>query len=92
MLYLISYDLKSADKNYDGLHKAIKGLGSKWWHYLDSTWFVVTNVSLAQSSEILRKEMDGNDLLLIIDVTDYNEVNGWLPSKAWEWLRNNRQG
>lgn len=92
MLYLISYDLKSADKNYDSLHKAIKGLGSKWWHYLDSTWFVVTNISLAQSSEILRKEMDGNDLLLIIDVADYKEVNGWLPSKAWEWLRNNRQG
>lgn len=92
MLYLVSYDLKSADKNYDGLHNAIKGLGRKWWHYLDSTWFVVTDSSINQCSEILRREIDGNDLLLILDVTNYTEANGWLPSKAWEWLTNNKQG
>lgn len=92
MLYLISYDLKSADRNYDGLYKAIKGLGRKWWHYLDSTWFIVTDSSINQCSEILRKEIDGNDLLLILDVTNYPEANGWLPSKAWEWLTDNKQG
>lgn len=92
MLYLISYDLKSADKNYNGLYNAIKGLGSKWWHYLDSTWFVVTNNTIDQSSEILRREIDNNDSILILDVTGYNAANGWLPSKAWEWLTNNKQG
>lgn len=92
MLYLVSYDLKSADKNYDSLYKAIKGLGSKWWHYLDSTWFVVSNYTIDQCSDILRREIDGNDSIIILDVTNYNATDGWLPSKAWEWLRTNKQG
>jgi hypothetical protein len=83
MVYLITYDLNKSGQNYDGLYDAIKKIG-KWWHYLDSTWLVETNMTSGQISEILLKEIDKNDRLLIIRVAA--DHAGWLTQKAWDWL------
>lgn len=84
-VYAICYDLNSPGQDYKPLHDAIKRVGSGWWRYLDSTWLVCTDMSARQISDILRAEMGGNDGLLVIRVTE--EYAGWLPQKAWDWLR-----
>ena len=83
--YAICYDLKSPGKDYGQLHEAIKVLGNAWWHYLDSTWLIRTNMSASQIRDRLRPMIDANDNLLVIEVT--GEFSGWLPQKAGDWLR-----
>lgn len=83
-VYLISYDLNKPGQDYSSLYEAIKNLGA-WWHYLDSTWLVDTSLTSSQISNHLNSIIDKNDCLLIIRVT--NDYAGWLPEKAWAWLR-----
>ena len=82
--YLITYDLKNKIHNYDSLHLAIKGLGA-WWHYLDSTWIIKTNMNSAQIWNILASHITTMDHMLIIKIDSYDKY-GWLPQDAWNWL------
>lgn len=83
MILLISYDLNRPGQNYDGLYKEIKKAGT-WWHHLDSTWIIDTNLSPDDWQSRLQKHLDDNDHLLVIEVCD--NYQGWLPDKAWKWL------
>ena len=83
-VYLIGYDLNKQDKDYEGLYEAIKSYGT-WWHHLDSTWMIDTKHDVDSIFKKLKPHIDDNDYLLIIQVKD--NYSGWLPKKAWEWLR-----
>lgn len=83
MIYAISYDLNQPGQNYDELHEAIKSCGP-WWHYLDSTWLVDTNLTAQAVWNKLSPHTDKNDNILIIGVS--RDYAGWLPPKAWEWI------
>ncbi len=85
MIYSIHYDLKKPGQNYDALHEAIKNCGA-WWHYLDSTWLVDTNLNANGIWNNLSPHIDKNDFFLVIGVT--NDYQGWLPKDAWDWINN----
>lgn len=84
MILLISYDLNKPGQNYSALYEEIKSYGT-WWHHLDSTWLIETNETPTQCAEKIRKHLDANDNLLIIEVC--KNYQGWLPEKGWEWIR-----
>lgn len=84
--FSINYDLSKPGRNYSGLYEAIKSFGS-WWHYLDSTWIVITNERPQQIWDRLENHIDENDSLLVIEVMD--NVQGWLPKDAWDWIHEN---
>ncbi len=84
--YCITYDLKVPSRNYSGLYEAMKAIG-KWWHYLDSTWIVVSEESSQGIWNRLYNHIDKNDYLLIIEVK--GNPHGWLPKDAWDWIREN---
>jgi len=84
MIYAINYDLKKPGQRYKRLHEAIKQCGVSWWHYLESTWLVDTNLSADQIWARLEPHLDKNDSALVIRVT--NDCQGWLPEKAWQWI------
>jgi hypothetical protein len=84
MILLISYDLKVPGRDYEGLYETIKTAGA-WWHYLESTWLVKTDEDVDTWNEKLLKNMDDNDRLFIVDITNQKN-NGWLPQKAWDWI------
>jgi len=84
LVLLITYDLRVPGKNYTGLYDEIKKAGM-WWHHLDSTWLIKTNLTPSQWYNQLNKYIDKNDGLLIIQVT--SNYQGWLPEKAWNWIR-----
>lgn len=83
MVYLITYDLNKAGKNYDGLYKAIRAFGNPW-HYLDSTWLIETKYSATQVYNQLAKEVDKDDYLFVVKVSQ--DYQGWLVQAAWDWL------
>ena len=84
MVLLISYDLNKPGQDYSSLYDELKSYGT-WWHHLDSTWLIQTNETPSQCSDRLKKHMDDNDNLLVIEVC--KNYQGWLPEKAWDWLR-----
>jgi hypothetical protein len=88
-VYLISYDLNKSDKNYDGVYTAIKESsinGSTWWHYLDSTWIIKSNLTVNQVSSQIQTQIDANDSFIVIEVI--NNKQGWLSKEAWDYLNN----
>lgn len=85
MIYLITYDLKKPGRDYNSLHETIKSAKS-WWHYLESTWLIHTNLSVEDWSDKIRNVIDTNDLFLIVDITKQPR-QGWLIKKAWSWIR-----
>lgn len=94
MIYQISYDLKNKSKDYIPLFKKIQSLGN-WWHYLDSTWLVqptgiYSGYTPVQMNQYIRDVIDSDDFILITRV-DLNESDGWLPQKAWDWIREHNQ-
>lgn len=52
-------------------------------------WMVkVNDFTFAQSIyETLRPQIDENDLLFIVDITNQNR-QGWLSKAVWTWLNN----
>jgi len=53
---------------------------------LDSTWLVSTSLSPRQAWDKLAAVVDKNDHILIVNTTG-DTYGGWLPQKAWDWLR-----
>ena len=86
MILLISYDLNNPKRDYRGLYKEIKKADT-WWHHLDSTWIIRTNQNPETWQNRLRRHLDRDDSLLIIEVR--NNYQGWLPEEAWQWLERN---
>lgn len=83
-VFSVNYRLNAPGQNYDALSDEIKN-SDGWWHYLTSTWLVATNESADELARRLLQHLDANDSLLVIGVTDESE--GWLPNKAWDWIR-----
>lgn len=85
-VYLVSYDLKRPTQNYAGLYEELKK-ASGWWHYLDSTWLISSSETLGSWQKRIRAKVDENDAFIIIELSQGARRNGWLPKRAWEWLR-----
>jgi hypothetical protein len=87
--YLVGYDLNRPRGNddYPDLHKAIKGFGT-WWHHLDSTWIIKTNMSAAQIRDALKKHIDSGDELLVVRLAGEGAWTGF-NDKGSQWLKDN---
>lgn len=85
---LISYDLNNA-KNYDVLIEGIKGLGDKWWHYLDSTWIVTGARSALYAMNQLEELIDSDDELFVVDISGRPAAWTGFNEQASNWLSSN---
>jgi uncharacterized SAM-dependent methyltransferase len=82
-VYLITYELHGS-RDYKGLTDVI-GSFDAWWHYIESTWLVVTNDDANEIFEKLRPHLDEGDYILITKINKDNQ--GSLPKKAWDWIK-----
>lgn len=82
---LITYDLNKPGQNYEKLYDKIKTFGA-WWHHIDSTWIVDTNLTVGEVNDRLLSVMDDSDSVLILNITG-DTYAGWLPQDAWNWLK-----
>lgn len=83
---IIGYDLNKPGQDYSELISAIKKY-SDWWHYLDSTWIVKTNLSVVEVLDGLRRYLDKGDEMLAIDIS--NRPAAWVgfDAKGDAWLK-----
>lgn len=87
-IYLITYDLRVPGKDNTGLYEAIKGIGTQWYHPLESVWIVKS--PLENADDIYRgicDAIDSSDRLFVVEINNDNK-QGWLAKQFWEWLNN----
>ena len=85
--YAVSYDLRvKAKPDYSGLFEELKN-SPAWWHYLESTWLIVTEETVEEVWNRLGRHVHQRDSLLIIEVR--NNAQGWLLKDAWKWINQN---
>lgn len=83
--YLITYELNNKSKDYIDLYNKIKTYS--WWHYIESTWIIKTDKDANTINTSLRPFIDeSSDFLLVVKIEN-SERQGWLPKKAWDWLK-----
>lgn len=87
MLYQISYELKKADKDYSELYLAIKKLGNKYAHPMETVWFVDSNSNLSEVSKSLMPYIDPiSDKLLVTQIL-VNGLGGRASTDFWKWIK-----
>lgn len=88
MVYHISYDLRKPGKDYSKLYETIKSAGSNWCHPLDSTWYIVSNLSAEAVRDKLTTVMDSSDSVIVTNAT---APGAWfnLSNDVSEWLQAN---
>ena len=85
--FIIGYDLNRPHQNYPDLIDAIQAHGT-WWHHLDSTWIVKSDHSAMEIINDLRRHIDGDDELLVIEHTGDAAWAGF-NAKGSDWLMKN---
>jgi hypothetical protein len=84
-VYVIGYDLNSPRGADDcaNLTNAIKAFAA-WWHHLDSTWIVRTNLTAIQVCDYLKPFLDSGDELLVIRVgPEWASLGVKTPGNDW---------
>ena len=86
--YLIGYDLNQTGQDYTDLVETIKNTFGTWWHHLDSTWIVKSDMTSEQIRDILRVRIDSNDELLVVKLVREAAWSGF-NDRGSQWLLNN---
>ncbi len=87
--HMIGYDLDQPGQNYTSLHEAIKSLsGGRWWHNLDSTWFIQSTQAAGAIRDKLKQHIDQDDKLLVMEVTGMDWASAGLKPSGNDWLKN----
>ena len=86
--HLIGYDLNKDGKNYKDLIATIEATFGTWWHHLDSTFIVKSDMTCIQIRDLLGKHIDGNDELLVVQLSGVGAWKGF-NQQGSDWLTNN---
>ena len=83
---LITYDLKHPKNSYKSFFDVLKS-APKWWHYLESTWLIVSDESPKEWNDKLISNIYETDRIFIIEVKP--NYYGWLTKDSWKWIEKN---
>lgn len=85
---MVGHDLNTPGQDYGPLIEKLKSYG-RWWHCLDSTWFVVASLTPTQLRDALKPLIDKNDELLVLDAT--GDAAAWqgFDENCSDWLKKN---
>lgn len=89
-IYLIGYDLNRprGEDDYKDLIEKIKESFPTWWHHLDSTWLVKTDMTAVQIRDKLKPYLDKGDELLVARLSGEAAWTGF-NDKGSKWLKDN---
>jgi hypothetical protein len=83
-ILFIGYDLGKPSRDYAAMEDAIEGLGDSA-RFLQSNWFVDTDLTPAEVRDQLKKATDSDDSLMVFPVG-----HGWasfhVPKDVTDWL------
>src|ERR1700746_1672059 len=83
---LVTFALRNAQHDYNPFFVAIRGNSLQWWHFIPHTAVVVSQWNSDQFAKLLVPHIINTDSLLVVELTTENQMQGWLPPDAWDWL------
>lgn len=83
--YIISYDLRDRKKDYVPLYAVIKTAFPEYWHILEQTWLVKTDMTAKEIFKKIWPEFGEEDLVFVAEINHEN-CEGLIPRTAWGWL------
>lgn len=81
--YIITYGFIEKKGDYSKLYNALTQLGP-YWHEMDNTWFVYTELDEKEIMDKIQPYLDDNIYLFIIVMNE--EYWGWIPQSGWDWI------
>ncbi len=87
MITLITYNLKSKEKDYTQFYVEIKTISKKWLRLTDSVWLVQTDEQPTTIKNILSSHMHSNDEIFVGRLD--KDCSGYLSTEAIKWLEDN---
>lgn len=88
MVYQLSYELKTPDKDYAPLYSYLENdLGTSAKHVLRDSWWIAVEHELDVDAicDEIRSRMGEKDNLYFCRLSNL-DINGWLPSSIWQWF------
>lgn len=86
--YIIGYDLQgSPSTEYKDLIDTIKSIGA-WWHHLDSTWIVLSELTAEEIANKLTPHLRKGDEILVLKSSGVAAWWGFNDSGS-KWLKDN---
>lgn len=82
---LITYNRRPG-RNDSAMVDAVRSLGA-WWHHLDSTWLVQSDLTVTQLREHLGSYLDADDKLLVVDVAGDHRAWRGFSEGGTAWLK-----
>lgn len=55
---------------------------------MESVWIVKTDNTPDSYVDMIKDKIDKEDRLFVVDIS-HQKRQGWLPSKAWYWIKAN---
>lgn len=68
MVHVVSYDLNRPGQQYPPIIERLRALGARRIQF--SQWMLRSNMTAQQLRDDLRRHIDANDRLLVVDVTN----------------------
>lgn len=85
MVYIVAYDLRKPDRNYDDLIKELTSFGI-WWHQSGSVWLIVTSKTTAEVRDYLMQFIDSNDKLFVSQIQNNWAAAGFTEDE-YRWMK-----
>ena len=84
-MFIISYDLKSPQADYEAMAAAIQGQGAAR-RILESTWVLDSEHNEDEIAEALKEVIHEGDRFIVTEMRE-NRRQGWLARSMWQWMR-----
>jgi hypothetical protein len=84
-LLMVTFALRNRQRDYSSFFVAVRGNAINWWHFIEQTILVSTNLEVQQFADQLYPHIETTDSVLVAKMTPH-DFQGWLPKVAWDWL------
>lgn len=86
--YILIFD-RDDDVDYKEFHNSITKLSNvlNWWHYIKSSYILITDTSTATELNNLIKPLVPKDKSILIMEVNLKNRNGLLVKEAWDWMK-----
>jgi hypothetical protein len=85
--FVIVLELATPARNLQKIAEELKSLGN-WWHCIDGAWIVSSAFTAREVRDQLRKRLEGDDKLLVLEVGSDVTWSGFMGEPA-AWLKDN---
>lgn len=92
MMYLVTYTVHNSQRGVKLTNELASSPG--WAHHLDNAWLISTSEDVDRLYNRLVQHLAKQDFIFIVNIPpnlrEGREIQGWMPQKAWDWLREHR--